>query len=73
MKRIANVLLTILGTIFVICGAYFMGNYVLDTFNDNLVEQIMSSLFGMLLWGCIISFIVIIYGIYRGIEMLTEE
>ena len=62
------ILLTILITIIFFGGAYFMGNYLLDTFSDGIVRQIMSSLFGLQAWIVIIAFYVEIYTVYTEIE-----
>ena len=67
-----NILLTILGTIIFFGGAYFMGNYILDTFNDDIVEQIMSSVYGILLWAGIGLIALIICWIYKGICAVGE-
>ena len=69
MKKI---LLTILGTIIFFGGAYFMGNYALNTFNEDLFKQIVSSLFGIMLWGIIAMIASIIYCIYRGVCSLDK-
>ena len=45
-----TILLTILGIVIFFGGAYLMGNYLLDTFNDNIPDQIMGTLLGIMAW-----------------------
>ena len=60
------ILLTILACIGFFAGAYYMGNWALDTQKDNLKERIMSTLFGIICWimvGICIGICVFIYSV----------
>jgi len=63
-------ILSILGVLVFIAGAYFMGNAVLKTFYDSWAEQLMSSLYGVLLWFGIGVVGLICVGIYVGVWSL---
>ena len=63
-------ILSILGVLVFIAGAYFMGNAVLETFYDSWIEQLMSSLYGILLWVGIGIVGLICVGIYVGVQTL---
>ena len=63
MKRI---LLTIFFSIILFVGAYFMGNYMNDSFDDNFPRQLEGTVFGILLWCLIGIFALIIGGIYTA-------
>lgn len=64
--------LSILGIIVFIGGAYFMGNKVLDTLSDDWREQIMSTIYGFLMWILILLVAVMCIGIYHGIGALAN-
>jgi hypothetical protein len=66
------VLLTILGCIIFIIGAYFMGNFMLQTFDDELRERVMSSIFGIFCWLGVAVICVIFFAIYSGISYLLK-
>jgi len=63
-------ILSILGIVIFFVGAYFMGNAVLRTFHDNFIEQLMSSLYGILLWVGVGIVGLICVGIYIGVRTL---
>jgi hypothetical protein len=65
-------LLTILACLIFVGGAYFMGNFVSDTFKDDIQERVISTLYGVLLWGGIGIIGVICYLIYLGISYLLK-
>ncbi len=63
-------ILSILGIVIFIVGAYFMGNAVLKTFYDDFVEQLMASIYGILLWIGVGVVILLCFGVYIGVRML---
>lgn len=65
-------LLTILGFSIFLMGAYFMGNFMLDTFDDDIQDRIMSSIYGVLCWAVIAVVFVIFCGIYTGVSYLLK-
>lgn len=62
--------LSILGVITFLVGAYFMGNFLLDTFDENLTEQIMSTLFGVLTWLAIFAIVSLCWLTYDTIRIV---
>jgi len=62
----------IIGVIIFIGGAYFMGNKVLDTFGDGIIDELMASFYGVLLWAGIGVFGLFCYGVYYGICALAN-
>jgi len=65
-------LLTILVCLIFVVGAYFMGNFVLGTLQSDIRERIMSTVYGILLWGVIGVIGVICHIIYSGISYLLK-
>jgi uncharacterized BrkB/YihY/UPF0761 family membrane protein len=62
--------LSILLTIIFIFGCYYMGNKLLDTFDDHWTEQIMSSIYGIFCWAIILVIILLFFGIYHIMNQL---
>jgi drug/metabolite transporter (DMT)-like permease len=60
--------LSILGILIFLAGAYFMGNFFLDTFDHDLRERIMASLYGVLCWFGVGVVAAICYVIVLGVQ-----
>ncbi len=58
------IVLTIIGILIFFGGAYFMGNFILGTFDEDIIERIMSSLIGVLCWFVICAISIICLVIY---------
>ena len=63
-------ILSILSVVVFIAGSYLVGNAVLKSFNDSWIEQLISSLYGVLLWVGAGIIGLICFGIYIGVRML---
>ena len=70
MTTFLTILLTILGIAIFALGSYFMGNYVLNTFNSKWRQKIGSSFFGILLWYVVFVIGILFYYIYIGAHSL---
>jgi len=51
-------------------GAYFMGNSVLNTFDEDWIEQLMSSLYGIICWLAIACLIFLCCLMFLGVNAL---
>ena len=60
----------VLAVMVFIVGSYYLGNKSLDTFDENIVERIMASLFGFLIWIAIGAVAYISYLIYITVSGL---
>lgn len=58
-------ILGILGVIIFITGAYFIGNKILNTFDEDWIEQLISTAYGFLVWFLIAAVITACYFIYH--------
>ena len=59
------VLLTIVLTIVFFGGAYLMGNFVCNSFEDSLLDRIENSLLGILCWVALGAIGLLVYGFYE--------
>ena len=59
--------LTIIGILIFFGGAYFMGNFILGTFDEDIIERIMSSFIGVLCWLIICAIFIICSFIYLAV------
>ena len=66
------IILTVLAIIIFIAGCYYMGNFVLDSFHDDIIERLLASLYGVLCWCAIAVVVVICCGIYFGVDHLIN-
>jgi hypothetical protein len=69
MKTILSVLFIVI----IFAGAYLMGNAVLDTFQEYWQEQILSSLFGLLIWALLASIVLLVVKTYEIAMMFLEN
>ena len=64
--------ITIIGILIFLGGAYFMGNLIIGTFDEHIIERIMSSLVGVLCWIVIVSRFTICKFIQSGVYYLMN-
>lgn len=69
MKRIA---LTLLFSFIFFGGAYLMGNYMLNTFDESVSDQIMGSLAGIICWMILVVVMLIPIGFYKIAKEITK-
>jgi hypothetical protein len=65
-------LLSILAILIFLGGAYFMGNFFLDSFDNDLRERIMASLYGVLCWVGVGLVAAICYVIVLGVQNIFK-
>ena len=65
MKKALSILLTIVVTIVVFGSSYFIGNYYLGTFDEDLPHQVSVTFIAFsVFWGSIYTVFVLIMGLY---------
>jgi hypothetical protein len=64
-------ILTFIGIAIFFVGAYYMGNGVLHTFDEDLEERIINTLFGILCWFGIAACLAICFLIYWMVSCLV--
>jgi hypothetical protein len=60
----------ILAVIAFLASCYFMGNFILKSFNEPLVDRLVSALYGILMWAAIAAIVLICAIIYIGVSDL---
>jgi uncharacterized membrane protein required for colicin V production len=60
-----SILLTFLCVIIFFVGAYYMGNFLLDELDGDIVDRVMGTLYGCLCWFAIILLGVLFWGVYQ--------
>jgi len=60
-----------LAIIFVLVSSYFMGNWLLDTYKENIRERMLSSIFGVSIWATIVFLAMFLYSLYLVISYIS--
>ena len=66
------IILTIIGMIIFLGGAYFMGNKILNTFDEDIGEQIVATIAGMFIWTIILVIFAIAVKMYEVIPIFLN-
>lgn len=62
-----EIIASIAAIIFFLVSSYFLGNYFLNSFEDELRDRLVASIFGIMVWFGIAVIAGICYLIYLGV------